>query len=159
MMKKFITNLVLVCIMLLGFTSVSSAANWQWITSTDDTTYSFDTTSIIDKSYKISNTEYGNLVYSVWTKTEYTDAKGEELAAQLNYNKPIKYSLSEREFDHKNKATRTNAMHIYTKDGTRIESVPSYILGSSFESIIPDSIGEVIFQVTFKEFKAQYGKK
>lgn len=159
MMRKILTTLFLVCILVFSFTSVSSAANWQWITSTDDTTISYDTTSIIDKSYKISNAEYGNLVYSVWTKSEYTDAKGEELAAQLNFNQPIKYSLIEREFDYKNKATRINAMHIYTKDGTRIESVPSYILGSSFESIIPDSTGEVIFQVTFKEFKAQYGKK
>lgn len=158
-MRKLLTCLFLVCVMLFGFTSVSSAANWQWITSTDDTTYSFDTTSIIDKSYKISNTEYANLVYSVWTKTEYTDAKGEELAAQLNFNKPIKYALSEFEFDYKNKTTRTNAVHIYAKDGTCLGSIPSYVFSSTFESIVPDSIGAAIFQVTFKEFKAQYGKK
>ena len=155
MMRKILVSLFLVFIMVFGFASVSSAANWQWITSTDDTTYSFDTTSLKDKSTKTLNPEYSQFIYSVWIKCEYTDAKGEELAAQLNFNKPIKYTLSEREFDYKNKATKTNAMHIYAKDGTRIDSVPSYLLGSSFESIIPDSVGEVIYNTTLKEFNAQ----
>jgi len=155
MMKKVLAVLYLVCMMFFGFTNISSAANWQWITSTDDSTYSFDTTSLKDKSIKTPTPEYSQLVYSVWIKCEYTDAKGEELAAQLNYNRPIKYYLSEREYDYKNKATRINTMHIYAKDGTRIDSVPSYLLGSSFESIIPDSIGEIIYNTTLKEFNAQ----
>ena len=58
MMKKFLTTLFLVCIMTFGFASISSAANWQWITSTDVATISFDTTSIIDKSIKVSNTSF-----------------------------------------------------------------------------------------------------
>jgi len=154
-MRKILVSLFLVSIMVFGFASVSSAANWQWITSTTDTTYSFDTTSLKDKSIKAPTPEHSQLIYSVWIKYEYTDAKMEELAAKLNFNKPIKYLLNEIEFDYKNKATKINAIHAYAKDGTYIDSVPSYRLGSSFKSIIPDSVGEVIYYTTLKNFIAQ----
>ena len=155
MMKKILTSLFLVCIMVFGFTNVSSAANWQWITSTDDTTVSFDTTSIIDKSIKISNTEYINCIYSVWIKFEFTDTEGDTMAQKYNFEKSVALQLVEMEFDYKNRGSRIKSSHIYAKDGTRIDSVPSYLLGSSFESIIPDSIGEIIYNTTLKEFNAQ----
>lgn len=158
-MRKIITTLFLVFIMLFSITGVSSAANWRWITSTADTTYSFDTTSIIDKSYKISNTEYANFVYSVWVKYEYTDSKGEDMAKELSFNKPVGYALNELEFDYKNNGVRIKAMHVYGKDGTHLSSVPSYAFSSSFESIIPETTGEAIYKTTFKEYKTQYGKK
>ncbi|NLH46368.1 MAG: hypothetical protein GX451_09620 [Acholeplasmataceae bacterium] len=159
MMRKILASLFLVCIMMFGFASVSSAANWQWITSTDDTTVSFDTTSIIDKSIKISNTEYINCIYSVWIKFEFTDTEGDTMAQKYNFEKSVALQLVEMEFDYKNRGSRIKSSHIYAKDGSLLDSMPSYMVKTSFDSIIPGSGGEAIFQATFKEYKSQYGKK
>ena len=159
MMRKTLTTLLLVFVLIFSVTGVSSAANWQWITSTDDTTVSFDTTSIIDKSVKISNTEYINCIYSVWLKCEFTDAKGEALAKDVNVEKAIALELNEIEFDFKNRGKRIKSTHFYAKDGSLLVSMPIYMVKNSFDSIIPGSGGEIIFNATFKEYQAQYGKK
>ena len=63
------------------------------------------------------------------------------------------------EFDYKNKGMRIKSSYVYAKDGTCISSMPSYMVKTSFDSIIPGSLCEAIFQATSKEYHAQYEKK
>ncbi len=158
-MRKILTTLFLVFILILSVTGVSSAANWQWITSTDDTTISYDTTSIMDKSIKHPLPEYSTFIYSVWIRSEYTDSRGDEISKQYSYDKTVGFDLNEFEFDYKNKGIRAKSRHTYAKDGSPLGSHPSYTFDPSFVSLIPGSVGETIFYVTFKEYQAQYGKK
>lgn len=159
MVKKNLTSLLLICAIVFSFTSVSSAASWQWITSTDDTTVSFDTTSIMDKSIKYPIPEFSKFIYSVWVKSEYTDSRGEEISKQYNYDKTVGFDLNEFEFDYKNKGIRAKSRHTYAKDGSFLGSHPSYTFSLEFVSLIPGSVGETIFYITFKEYQSQYGKK
>ena len=49
-MKK-LTMILLVCIITVGYSVSAYAADWQWITSTDTNTFSFDKESIRTVSY------------------------------------------------------------------------------------------------------------
>ena len=152
-MKKFFTGLFLVCILVLGFTNISSAANWQWITSTDTATVSFDTTSIKNNSTNNSNPAYSQLVYSAWIKWTYVDSEGEKMAEKFNFKKPIAYSLVEEHFDYKNKGILIKFFYYYDNEGKVLFGSPTY--ETTFQPVIPDSIGEVIYNTTLKEFNAQ----
>ena len=149
MMRKFIASLFLVCVMVLGLTNVSSAANWQWITSTDDATISFDTASIKNNS----NPAYSQWVYSAWIKWTYVDSEGEKMAEKYNFKKPVAYSLVEEHFDYKNKGILIKFVYYYDNEGKILFGSPTY--ETTFQPVIPDSIGEVIYNTTLKEFNAQ----
>ena len=153
MMRKILVSLFLVSILVFGFASVSSAANWQWITSTDNATIYFDTTSIKDKSTNKSDPNYSNLVYSVWVKWVYTDSEADNLAKKLNFTKPVAYSLYETDVDYKNKGMLVKSIYYYDNEGKSLWGGPLY--STEFKSIIPDSVGEVIYNTTLKEFNAQ----
>lgn len=149
-MRKLLTCLFLICIMLFGFSSVSSAANWQWITSTEKITISFDPSRIREKDRD---------AYSVWVKNEYSSYYGKEFAETYKLKKPVSYNLLLFEFSYKSEGYRVLSCLFYADDGSIIDSYNRNPVLTNFEPIIPDSVGEDIFNATFKEYKAQYGKK
>ena len=146
MMKKFFANL-LICFILLGITCTSYAANWQWITSTDIITLSFDTTSI-------RPSESGR--YFVWIKQEYTEAEGKNLSNKFQYDKPIAYFLIREEIDYKNEAIGTQSTIAYANDGSVMGSYTNKFY--DFTPVIPGTVGEIQFLVTLKEYQKQYSK-
>ena len=78
-MKK-LTMILLVCIITVGYSVSAYAADWQWITSTDTNTFSFDKESI-------RKTTTGK--YTVWTKNEYTAAASRSLTADIMIDQSI----------------------------------------------------------------------
>ena len=157
MMKRFLASLFLVCIMVFSFTSVSYAENWEWIMTTDDTKYSFDTTSVKDNSIKNINPECSQFVYSVNIKYEYTNSKGQDMAKKHNFKKPISYIIYEEDINYKTKSELIKSMYLFDNDGKIILGGPTYC--TEFQPITPASIGEAIYIATLKQYQAQYGKK
>lgn len=147
MMRKILVSLFLVFIMVFGFASVSSAANWKWITSTDEATTSFDAASIKNNSYYKT--------YSVWIKHDYPDYIRDAIAKKFECDKPVAQLMQNIEFDYVNNTMNLVASYFYSKDGEILRSSQYDI--RSFRPIAPDTIGDIVFQATFKEFKAQYG--
>lgn len=56
-MKK-LTMILLVCIITVGYSVSAYAADWQWITSTDTNTFSFDKEKVSERQL-LENTLYG----------------------------------------------------------------------------------------------------
>ena len=107
-MKK-LTMILLVCIITVGYSVSAYAADWQWITSTDTNTFSFDKESI-------RKTTTGK--YTVWTKNEYTEAESRRMSDEFMFDKPLAYVLSRIEFDYKNENMGFQAEAYYAKDGS-----------------------------------------
>ena len=78
-MKKIILILSL-CLSLLGLSSITYAAEWEWITSTDVMTVSFDKDSIRKSE---------DDKYFAWIKYEYTESKGAKISDDLKLAEPI----------------------------------------------------------------------
>lgn len=147
-MKKIILILSL-CLSLLGLSSITYAAEWKWITSTDVMTISFDENSI-RKSDRNK--------YFVWIKSEFTESEGVKESNRLKLAEPISYQLIRWEFDYKNESIKTQSVVIYDKNGTTLASYTDKYSLERFEPIIPGSIGEKIFYATFAEYQNKYGK-
>lgn len=147
-MKKIILILSL-CLSLLGLSSITYAAEWKWITSNDSTTIYFDKDSIRKSEHN---------KYFVWIKREYTESEGVKESSRLKLAEPISYQLSRWEFDYKNESIRTQSVVIYDKNGTTLASYTDKYSLNQFDPIIPGSIGEEIFYVTFAEYQNKYGK-
>ncbi|WP_293660865.1 surface-adhesin E family protein [uncultured Phascolarctobacterium sp.] len=139
MMKKFIVSL-LSLFMFFGIIPASYAANWQWITSTDTITYSFDSQSI---------RQIAPGKYFVWVKNEFTEAAGKQLSADLNFKKPVAFSLHRSEYNCINEFTGMQSYAYYAKDGSILaQGTDNYY---SYSPIIPGTIGEMIFLITFSK--------
>ena len=59
-MRKILLLTLALC---LAFSSLASAANWKWLTSTDDVTLSINTDNITRV----------NGIYTVWVQIKYAD--------------------------------------------------------------------------------------
>jgi hypothetical protein len=147
-MKKIITTL-LFCLAVFIMSPISYAADWQWISSTDVMTVSFDKDSI-RKSERNK--------YFVWIKFEFTESEGIKQSNNLKLAKPISYQLIRFEFDYKNESNRLQTLVVYGKDGTSLANYTDKYSVEQFEPIIPGSTGEEIFYVTFAEYQNKYGK-
>lgn len=140
-MRKILVSLFLVSIMVFGFASVSSAANWKWIVSTNIVTISFDAANIRETSSEKQ--------YSVWTKYEFTDSEGLRLMSKFNYAKPVSHALYYEEFDYKNRVSRTIVGVHYAKDGNVLAN---YNFQNNFSPIIPETVQEQVFVATFTSY-------
>lgn len=147
-MKKIIFILSL-CLSLLGLSSITYAAEWKWITSTDVMTISFDENSI-RKSDRNK--------YFVCIKSEFTESEGVKESNRLKLAEPISYQLIRWEFDYKNESHRLQTAVMYGKDGTVLSKYTDKSSLARFEPIIPGSIVEAIFYATFAEYQNKYGK-
>ncbi len=141
MMRKIVTSLFLVFIMVFGFASVSSAANWKWIVSTNTVSIFFDAANIRGTS--------SDKQYSVWTKYAFTNSEGQKLMSKFNYAKPVSHALYHEEFDYNNHASRTSVGVYYAKDGSVLAS---YNFQNDFSPIIPETIQEQVFVTTFTAY-------
>lgn len=147
-MKKIILILSL-CLSLLGLSSITYAAEWNWIASNDSTTISFDKDSIRKSE---------DDKYFAWIKYEHTESEGAKISDDLKLAEPISYQLHRLKFDYKNESIKTQSVVIYDKNGTTLASYTDKYSLERFEPIIPDSIGEKIFYATFAEYQNKYGK-
>lgn len=147
-MKKIILILSL-CLSLLGLSSITYAAEWEWITSTDVMTVSFDKDSIRKSE---------DDKYFAWIKYEYTESKGAKISDDLKLAEPISYQLHRLEFDYKNESIKTQSVVTYDKNGTTLANYTDKYSLNHFEPIIPGSVGEAIFYATFAEYQNKYGK-
>lgn len=141
MMRKILVSLFLVSIMVFGFASVSSAANWKWIVSTNTVTIFFDAANI--------NGTPSDKQYSVWTKYAFTESEGQKLMSKFNYDKPVSYALYYEQFDYNNHASRTSVAVYYAKDGS---ALANYNFQNAFSPIIPETIQEQVFVTTFTAY-------
>ena len=139
-MKKFMFSLLIATFVVLS-SSISYAANWQWINSTDEIGYFFDTETI---HYGLSKSGIDKTKIVCWEKQVYTQKGADGLADStkdsslhdLDYSIDLKiYSIPDRSFilhsmigyDHNGKI-----LYDYTYD--------------RFFLIIPDSNAEYIFE-------------
>lgn len=147
-MKKIILILSL-CLSLLGLSSITYAAEWEWITSTDVMTVSFDKDSVRKSK---------NDRYFAWIKFELTESEGIKESKRIKLAEPTSSELRRFEFDYKNESIRIQSIVVYDKKGTVLSSYTDKYSLERFEPIIPGSIGEAIFYVTFAEYQNKYGK-
>lgn len=139
---KKILSVFTFLILLFALSTAYAADRWQWITSTDDTTYSYDTTSI-KGSYDNS--------YLVWLRLDYTEEEGQRQMKAFNYSEPSSYSLAQFEFDYKHTRTRLVSHYVYSNAGKMISSNDySY---ANWKTIAPDTIMEHVYMVTYDAFK------
>lgn len=146
-MKKIITTL-LFCLTVLIIAPMTYAADWQWISSTDVMTVSFDKDSIRKSEHN---------KYFAWVKYEYIESEGAKKSDELKLTEPLYYQLVRFEFDYKNESLGVKSIILYSKIGTVLKQ-HTYQFYYDFHPIIPGSIGEEIFYVTFAEYQNKYGK-
>ena len=142
LLKKIICTLLLVLASLSFSVNVSAAERYQWITSTDFVTISYDTTSI--KYYSTPVKMVG--VWVSWNYTEegakkflehnraqgrYKTAKWDDFSYILEHNLISKNSLKFLE------------SFYYDVNGNVINSTP-FNENAKWNSIVPDSLGEEI---------------
>ena len=143
-MKKLLT-ILLFCILTVGMTSVSSAKEWQFVTSNNEFGIFFDTQSL----QKTDTT-----IYSVWTKHEYTEAAGKRTAIEYKYNRPISHMLQKMEFNYSTKQFKILTYTFYDKSSATIDyfTYPS----PRWNTIIPDSMVEELFTASYNYYKKHY---
>lgn len=147
-MKKIITALLFFLAVFI-MAPISYAADWQWIGSTDVMTVSFDKDSIRKSEYN---------KYFVWIKSEFIESEGIKQSNELKLTEPTSYELVRFEFDYKNESSRLQTLVVYGKDGTVLSNFTDEYNLARFKPIIPGSISEEIFHVTFAEYQNKYGK-
>lgn len=143
-MKRFITAL-LVFLITVGVIAISHAADWQPLYSSDKVTYSFDPTSI----RQITTGKY-----SVWVRYDFTEAAGKSNSIDLKLSKPTSHALYKSEYDCLNESTGMLSWAYYAKDGSVLSQGTN--ANPTHYAIIPDSIGELIFHVTFNEYYKRF---
>ena len=129
-------------ILFFAFSNTYAADRWQWITSTDNTTYSYDTTSI-KRSYDNN--------YLVWIRMDYTNEEGEREMKDFHFSEPVSYSLARFEFDYKHDRERIVSIYVYSKAR---KAILNYTYPcDNWQTIAPDSISESLYTVTYNAFK------
>lgn len=136
-------------IFLLPMATEASNDRWVWIASNDEVGYFFDTQSFQDKSVPVIKKE----AYSVWIKTQYTEAYGKEMAKEEGFAEAASHSMSKFEFDYNNKTLTSLAYAVYGKNGKILYSDQKT---SKSEQIIPDTMGEAIFYTTYSYYVKYY---
>lgn len=125
-MRKILLLTLALC---LAFSSLASAANWQWVASTDDTTLEIDSQSITK----------ADGIYNVWAQFKYADfvdkrANGERISfARTQFklkNTPSGYEIM------------STVTHSYNKKGDVLLTYPA----QPWASVIPETLGEAILK-------------
>jgi|GEM_PF-2776471 len=130
-MRKILLLTLALC---LAFSSLASAASWKWLTSTDDVTVSINTDNITRV----------NGIYTVWVQIKYADY------AQKNYKgEKIALTLEKMNFKRTEMGDEGRSLEIidYSSKGNFLRNTKG---SAAWESVIPSSIGEQIFQEVLK---------
>lgn len=130
-MRKILLLTLALC---LAFSSLASAASWKWLTSTDDVTVSINTDNITRV----------NGIYTVWVQIKYADY------AQKNYKgEKIAVTLEKMNFKRTEMGDEGRSLEIidYSSKGNFLRNTKG---SATWESVIPSSIGEQIFQEVLK---------
>lgn len=130
-MRKILLLTLALC---LAFSSLASAANWKWLTSTDDITLSINTDNITRV----------NGVYTVWVQIKYAD-----YAQKIYKGEKIAVTLEKMNFKRTEIGDETRSLEIidYNIKGDFLRNTKG---SGTWESVIPSSIGEQIFQEVLK---------
>ena len=155
-MKKLLI-ILLFCILTVGMTSIASAAenvanimsaaDWQWLRDTgNEESWFFDAQSL----KKVSDT-----TYSVWVKMEYSEAKAKEVTEFFNFKTPFACSLSQYEFNFRDKTYRFLAVPTY------YDTEGNVLLADDnrpdkWDPVFPKAVNETIFNATYDYYKKHY---
>ena len=143
-MKKLLA-VILFVILVVGFTGVASAAEWQLIGSEDKRDMFFDTQSFeADKASK---------TYTVWLKSQFTEDYCEKLTDTNKYEKMFLYTLTQIKIDYKNKKMQYVSSFACDIDGGILDS---FDMVSEWYSIDSGSIEERVFKKTYDYYKKHY---
>ncbi|WP_027407192.1 hypothetical protein [Anaerovibrio sp. RM50] len=131
---------LIIAIFMFGVVSINysdcQAANWVWVTSTDEVTIEIDTTSVKKVNYTLAGT---NAV--CWYKFTNLDKT---------------YSLHHMAFrvNNNNPESTIFETYVYDADG-RSEGYAGHPepYSHEYKSIIPDSVGEILFETVMDFFK------
>jgi len=132
-MKKLMIFLMLALVLILTPTCLF-AANFVEICSDDEISVFLDSSSIQD------NGTY----YRAWIKCEFKEGEKKKEGEILGINKEVDYELFLYAYAKKIKQTCILARYIYDKDGKMIKSFNYENLPLSWESVVPESLGELI---------------
>ena len=143
-MKKLLV-IILFVTLIVGFTGVASAEEWELIKSYNEQSYFFDKQSFEeDKNLK---------TYTFWLKSQYTEAYGKEEAHKYKYKKDASYELAQIKIDYENMKMQVLACYVYDKKGNLLYSNES---ANEWESIILDTYGKTWFNATYAYYNNEY---
>jgi hypothetical protein len=136
---------ILVSLFLLLLSSVASAANWQWITSTDEHGYFFDTQTVRYTTYNNNGWTYPETAL-YWMKTVYTPSSAAAIAE--DFGDDSLYATSWKvEKQRLNFSDRTLTFFGDTTYDNEAGIVIKTIYTEPYTmNIIPDTIGEEIME-------------
>ena len=143
-MKKLVA-IILFVTLVIGFTGVASADEWEIMGSNDERTLFFD-----KQSFQKTSSE----TYVVWVKWEYIEAYGKKVANENGYSRPVFQELTMLEFDYYNKKTKMKSRIFYDKKGEVLYSSEDHDV--KWENLIPNTIGNRIFDITYDYYKKHY---
>lgn len=135
-MKK----ILLLTIFLLSFCATSFAASWQWIYSTNNTTFSIDTASIIKKEN----------MYTAWLKVVPL-----EYAQQEINGKKVAFILQRHSYKNTDMGVQAKLLQTVFYDKTK-DVIYTDFNQANWEPLIPDSIGELAYKKIVKSYNSKH---
>lgn len=138
-MKKMMMSLLL-ALMLTLVPSCLFAADFVEIYRDDAITIFLDTSSIEDQG----------TYYKAWTKMtrDTLEAKKKD-SKHFQVDKEVNYTLSLYAYEKNNKRICALAIYVYDNDGNIIKSLNYENYPISWQSVIPDSIGETMIEAVY----------
>lgn len=138
-MKKMMMSLLL-ALMLTLVPSCLFASDFVKIYRDEEITVFLDTSSIEDHE----------TYYKAWTKItrDTLEAKKKD-GKDFQIDKEVNYTLSLYAYEKNNKRICSLAIYVYDNDGNIIKSLNYENYPISWESVIPDSIGETIIDAVY----------
>ena len=135
---------ILVSLFLLLLSSVASAANWQWITSTDEYGFFFDADSVTYQKGYNSRPWSGSA--DVWIKTVYAPQGAAETAEKLGDEKlsEAHHSVIKQRIDFSYKTNTYLSQETFYDNNGKV--ITSYAIVPDTGDIIPGTIGEIIME-------------
>lgn len=139
-MKKFMFSLLIATFVVLS-SSISYAANWQWVNSNDEVGYFFDTETI---RYELKfNDAVDTKKITFWEKLVFTQAAVEKMTENMNDQslKTLSYILSSKTFNLIERSYTTHETIFYDYNGDIMWRSKK----EKTDHITPDSFGEDVF--------------
>ena len=135
---------ILLIILMLMLSSVTYAANWQWILSTDEQGYFFDTQSVVYTG-QTNSYAYGEGA-QYWMKVVFTPSSAAEQANIYDDYKLSRasYKIQKERLDFTNKKITYLGNSVFYDETGRV--IASYDSGEYTNDIIPGTVGEAIME-------------
>ena len=147
-MKKKVLSLLIAAFVVLS-SSISYAANWQWVLSDDEYGYFFDTETIhfgvkLNSVSPIKKSIDKNKIL-FWEKIFFTQKGANSVAISFKDVRfqSLDHCLSQMTYSIPDRTTTYHLLVFYDKDGNIIEEARK----EHTEKILPDSNGEHVFNI------------